>query len=108
EAARDSLWERRRDVAGGSAEPPVLERRPTNADALVALADTALAREDARRSGGERYQVVMHVDASALSGDGPGDCGLEGGPAVAPETARRLACDSALVRVADVDDKVLS
>jgi len=108
EAARDSLWEREREGNRGSAGPPEPGRRPTNADALVALADTALSCEDARRSGGERYQVVVHVEAAALSNEGPGGCELEDGPAVAPETARRLSCDSALVRIADVDGEPLT
>jgi uncharacterized protein DUF222 len=84
EAARDRLQEREWSEERGSAEP----WRPTNADALVAMADMALSDENADRSGGERYQVVVHVDA-----DG-GACALDDGPAVSEETARRLACDA--------------
>jgi Domain of unknown function (DUF222) len=60
EASRDRLQEREWDGSRGSAEP----HRPTSAEALVALAETALAGEAAERSGGERYQVVVHVDAN--------------------------------------------
>jgi hypothetical protein len=93
EAARDSLWEQARKAERGSAEP---RRGPRSAEALVALADAALAsRGD--RAGGERYQLVVHVDADALANDGEGGCALDDGPALAPETARRLACDASLV-----------
>ena len=63
---------------------------------LLALADNALAQDG--RTGGDRYQVVVHVDEAALGGEtGEGGCMLADGPALAPETARRLACDAALV-----------
>jgi hypothetical protein len=60
EASRDRLQEREWAEERGSAEP----RRPTSAEALLALAETALAGEAAGRSGGERYQVVVRVDAN--------------------------------------------
>src|SRR5262245_4045013 len=98
EAARDAL-------AGGdgSAEP-----RPTRAEALVALADATLAAAEAR-SGGDRYQVVVHVDAAALTGsdEESGASVLEDGPPVAAETARRLACDASLVAASDRDGRSL-
>jgi hypothetical protein len=100
EAARDLIRERER----GSAEP----HRPTNAEALAALADLALAREDGSRCGGERYQVVVHTDESALVRDGAGGCELDDGPAIAPETARRLACDASVVRIGERRGKPLS
>src|SRR5262249_45015198 len=80
-------------VREGSAEP-----RPTRGEALVALADATLAAAEAR-SGGDRYQVVVHVDAAALTGsdEESGASVLEDGPPVAAETARRLACDASLV-----------
>jgi len=44
---------------------------------------------------GERYQVVVHVDASVLADpDQPGQSVLEGGTRVPAETSRRLACDA--------------
>ena len=90
ESARDSLWR-------GSAEPRPA-RQASNAETLVAVADGALARPGEGRTGGERYQVVIHADEAALSHDGDGGCELEDGSALAPETARRLACDASLVR----------
>jgi uncharacterized protein DUF222/HNH endonuclease len=98
EAAREALAGDGR----GSAEP-----RPTRAEALVALADATLAAA-AGRSGGDRYQVVVHVDAAALSSsDDSGGCMLEDGPPVAAETARRLACDASLVAASDRDGHTL-
>jgi hypothetical protein len=90
ESARDSLWR-------GSAEPRPA-RQATRAEALVAIADAALAYQGEGRTGGERYQIVVHADHSALSHDGDGGCELEDGSALAAETARRLACDASLVR----------
>ena len=90
EAVRDSLWR-------GSAEPRPA-RQASNAEALVALADRALAHEAEERTGGDRYQVVVHADENALAEDGDGGCELEEGSALCPETARRLACDASIVR----------
>jgi len=92
EAMRDSLWRRAR----GSAEPRPA-RQASNAEALAAVADAAIAYEGEGRSGGERYQVVVHADRDALERDGEGGCELEDGSALAPETARRLACDASVV-----------
>jgi Domain of unknown function (DUF222)/HNH endonuclease len=93
EAVRDARW---REVRG-SAEPRPA-RQASNAEALVALAEAALAAPDASRPGGERYQVVVHADLDVLARDGEGGCELEDGSALAPETARRLACDASVVR----------
>jgi len=98
EAARDRLQEREWDAEGGSAEP----RRPTSAEALVAVAELSLAAGATGRSGAERYQVVVHVDASE------GTSALEDGPALAPETAERLACDASLVDMVERDGVPLS
>lgn len=88
------------------------------ADALAALADRALGAADLARTGGDRTQVVIHVDEAALAE--PACCGdhehhaatgrreLDGGPALSRGTARRLACDAALVRMAERDGRPLS
>jgi Domain of unknown function (DUF222)/HNH endonuclease len=96
EAARDSLR--------GPAGP----RRPTSAEALGAMADLALARAGEGRSGGERYQLVVHVEESALSGSEQAPCVLEEGPALAAETAQRLACDASVVEIRERDGEPLS
>lgn len=93
DAMRDARWNRER----GSAEPRPA-RQASNAEALVALCEAALASPDASRPGGERYQIVVHADEAALSGDGEGGCELDDGAALAPETARPFACDASTVR----------
>ena len=69
------------------------------ADALVLMADTMLASGPAARTGGDRHQVLVHVDAAVLAGtpDAAGCCELADGSPIAPETARRLACDASIV-----------
>jgi hypothetical protein len=91
-----------------SAETPAPRGPVARADALVALADAYLAGARGSRSGGDRYQVVVHVDTATLSGDGDGDgdgerCELDHGPPLAAATARRLACDASLVHVLERD-----
>jgi Domain of unknown function (DUF222)/HNH endonuclease len=86
---------------GGSAEP-----RPTKADALAAMAERSLSGSP--RSGGERTQVVVHVDETALAGASEGGCELDEGPALSPETARRLACDASVVELRERDGEPLS
>jgi hypothetical protein len=64
------------------------------ADALARVAERALAYRAGPDRAADRFQVVVHVDAEVLADPGAdGRCDLEGGPAVAGETARRLACD---------------
>jgi hypothetical protein len=48
----------------------------------------------------------VHVDDDALVEEG--GCELDDGPSLAPETARRLACDSSVVRVRERDGEILS
>jgi Domain of unknown function (DUF222)/HNH endonuclease len=111
EAGRDAL---RGDASAEATQigDDVERFTPSNADSLVLLAQTALAHGPAVRSGGE-HQVVVHVDVASLAhreGAPPsqGELRLEGGPALHPETARRLGCDAALVRVLERDGRPLS
>jgi hypothetical protein len=98
--------------------------RPTigqqQADALALLAETALHHGIDPGTPGERYQVVVHVDAPVLADaahvsaetsrpraavdapaladpEQPGQSVLENGTHVSAETSRRLACDASLV-----------
>ena len=81
----------------------------SNADALVLMADSLLATGPAERPGGDRHQVVVHVDVAALvENDASAACQLEQGSALHPETARRLACDASLVRIVERDGRPLS
>jgi hypothetical protein len=102
-AAREALYQRARVPAGGpggpgnvSAETPPMAQR--QADALALLAETALHHGLDPGAPGERYQVVVHVDAPALAEpEQPGQSVLEGGARVSAETSRRLACDASRV-----------
>jgi len=86
------------DAETRRADSPPAARR---LDALVSALETAAATEPQIRSGGDRYLVVTHVDVATLVDDADGRCELEDGPALAPETARRLACDAGLVAMLD-------
>ncbi len=101
-AAREALYQRARvpDGAGGpgnvSAETPTMAQQ--QADALGLLAETALHHGLDPGAPGERYQVVVHVDAQALADpEQPGQSVLEDGARVSAETSRRLACDASRV-----------
>src|SRR5947208_2370564 len=77
-------------------DPPTFEQQ--QADALALLAETALHHGIDPGAPGERYQVVVHVDAPALADpDAPGQSVLESGEHVSAETSRRLACDASRV-----------
>ncbi len=75
-----------------------------SADALVVLAESFLAHGAESGTGGERVQVVVHVNAATLSDDTGERCELEGGPALAAETARRLGCDASVVAITNGPD----
>jgi len=101
-AAREALYQRARvpdgDAGRGNvpAETPTMAQR--QADALALLAETALHQGLDPGAPGERYQVVVHVDAQALAEpEQPGQSVLEDGARVSPETSRRLACDASRV-----------
>ncbi len=100
DAAREELA-----AADVSAETHLPSRAPeVRADALVALADGYLAGARGSRSGGDRYQVLVHVDTATLSGGGDGErCEIDHGPPLAAATARRLACDASLVHILERD-----
>ena len=67
------------------------------ADALLELAEKWL-QDNKSSSRANAYEVVVHVDADSLQSDQPGArCEIDGAGSIAPETARRLTCDSALV-----------
>jgi hypothetical protein len=69
------------------------------ADALALFAESYLKHGFEALSGGERQQIVVHVDAETLREETLGRCELEDGPSVAAQTARRLACDASVVTI---------
>ena len=101
DAARETLYQRTRATAGVTAPDPAMApptRAQQRADALALLAETALHHEIDPGAPGERYQVVVHVDAAVLADpEQPGQSVLEEGGHVSAETSRRLACDASRV-----------
>lgn len=78
------------------------------ADALVRFAESWLVHGDRALAGGERQQLVVHVDARTLAFDAPGRSELEAGPALPAETVRRLGCDASLVAIVkDAQGRIL-
>jgi hypothetical protein len=74
---------------------------PTQADGAVALAESYLAGHPVTGTGGERFQVMVHLDQHVLGEDGAMAGTLDDGSHVSAETLRRVACDCGLVAVAD-------
>jgi hypothetical protein len=100
---------RGRDTTG---ETSAGQRR---ADALGLVAESALSGGLDPGSCGDRYQVVLHVDAEALgttpvdvsaetSALGAGGCSTLEGAYVAAETSRRVTCDCAVVKMTHTSD----
>ena len=108
EAARETLYQQRRqrsfrereateaDLTDPMTEPPAFPQQ--QADALVLVAESALAHGMDPGAAAERYQVVVHVDAAVLAdADQPGQSVLDDGVGVSAETSQRLACDASRV-----------
>ncbi len=95
DAARETLYQRTRGTDPGLAPPT---RAQQQADALCLLAESALHHELDPGAPGERYQVVVHVDAAVLTDpEAPGQSELEELGHVPAGTSRRLACDASRV-----------
>ncbi len=110
-AAREALYQQARErqaqavrddvsaetsQAAQTPEIPTMEQQ--QADALALLAETALHHGLDPGAPGERYQVVVHVDAPVLADtEHPGQSVLEDGVRVSAETSQRLACDASQV-----------
>ncbi|MBJ7332677.1 MAG: DUF222 domain-containing protein, partial [Solirubrobacteraceae bacterium] len=100
-------------AAETSAETPT-PAAARRADALAVVADHALAEHEHGRSGGDRTQIVVHIDADTLAET---DCSndhatgrreLDSGPAIPRATARRLACDASTVQITERDGQPLA
>ncbi len=87
-----------------------VDGRQRRADALGRLAEAALTADLDAGTAGDRYQVVLHVDATAGE-EVVFDGALEVDDAavhVSAETSKRLACDAGVVRMQhDADGHVL-
>ena len=82
-----------------SAETPTDATRPSRADAMIALAESYLAGNAGTGNGGERFQVMVHIDQDPLAPDGVLAGTLDDGTRVSAEALRRVACDCGLVAV---------
>ena len=108
--ARDKLFQ----AASNSGEAIPWESQPSyvsadqlRVDALVEVAESWL--HDHKSGRANSYEVVVHVDADSLQSDESGArCEIDGAGAIAPETARRLTCDSALVGLIERDSEPLA
>lgn len=80
------------------------DRSARKVDALTIIAETFLAHGPAALKGGDRHQIVVHVDAETLRDSTAGRCGFEDGPSVPAETARRLSCDCSVVPIIENQD----
>jgi hypothetical protein len=76
-----------------AAQPDMLQR----ADALTKVAESFLAHGEAAGCGGDRHQIVVHLDQDVLAPDGGLAATLDDGTRLSAETFRRVACDAGLV-----------
>jgi len=117
EAAADRLFRDGRGAPTGDAITEDVTPAQRRADALGLLAECALAADLDRGTAGDRYQVVMHMDAApATDAAGPApDVAPEaeeggvleldhGAQYVSAETSRRISCDAALVTMVEEAD----
>jgi hypothetical protein len=79
--------------------PPTAQR----ADALALVAESFLKHGAEALSGGERHQIVIHVDHETLKDRTAGRSEFEDGPGMAAEAARRHACDCSYVKITEND-----
>jgi hypothetical protein len=102
-AGREALYQKAdENVPAGTSAMGVPAETPTmaqqQADALALLAEAALHHGLDPGPPGERYQVVVHVDAEVLADpDAPGQSVLEDGARISVDTSQRLACDASRV-----------
>jgi hypothetical protein len=69
------------------------------ADALTKVAESFLAHGESEGCGGDRHQIVVHLDQDPLAPDGSLAATLDDGARLSAETFRRIACDAGLVPI---------
>jgi hypothetical protein len=84
-----------------SAETPAPSWSARRADALVVLAESFLQHGAEALSGGDRTQIVVHVDDRTLRHGEAGRCELDDGPSLPVETGRRLSCDASIINITE-------
>ena len=113
EAAADRLFREAQGAPRAERVADEVTSAQRRADALGLLAEAALAADLDRGSTGDRYQVVLHVEAHASAAAENGVAGVmeldHAALYVSAETSRRLSCDAAVVRMEHgADGEVLS
>jgi hypothetical protein len=109
QAELEDGWDAEEDDSECSAEHSRDSLPARRADALVALARAELGLDGQHHVGADPVELTVHVDVETLAAEEVGDrCEITGGPSIAPETARRLGCDSALVRIIERDGQPLT
>jgi hypothetical protein len=73
--------------------PPMLP----SADALTKVAESFLAHGQAEGCGGDRHQIIVHLEPDPLASYGAMTATLDDGTRISAETFRRIACDAGLV-----------
>jgi hypothetical protein len=105
------LFQEAANSAGGNRIADEVTTAQRRAEALGLLAECALGADFDRGTAGDRYQVVLHVDAAAMRSGGEGAVAPssasddrqavvevnDGAVDVSAETSRRMACDASLV-----------
>ena len=108
---RDGQQDRdgQRDCDGANVD--ALPQTVRRADALAILAERFLSEPPQADEGlntSDRFQITVHAPAEALLEHGIVDADdppqIEDGAVLATETLRRLACDSAIVRILETGD----
>ena len=101
EAAADALFHEHRGAAQGHELAEEVTPAQRRADALGRLAEAALSAKLDAGSAGDRYRVVLHVDAHADTAPSLADGAVletDAGPLrVSAETSKRLSCDASRV-----------
>ncbi|QQR90367.1 MAG: DUF222 domain-containing protein [Myxococcales bacterium] len=108
QAAQSEAKETGSDVSAGrseersqeiSAETPSPAPSTDKSDALLMIAESFLTHGAAARPAAEQTQLYVHLKQDVLAEDNGWNAQLEDGSRLAPETFRRLCCDSSLVAV---------
>jgi hypothetical protein len=97
DAAMPELW----DVSAETSPNPSSTPSARRADAAGVLAESFLAHGPESLKGGDRQQIIVHVDAATLKSHAAGCCEIDEGPSIPVATARRLACDASKVEITE-------
>jgi len=99
EAASDHLYRESRQASPADNLLEEVSAAQRRADALALVAESALNADLDSGSAGDRYQIVLRVEADATDGLAhPPVVELADGPvSVSAETARRLSCDASVL-----------